>query len=69
MRINTLDELLLAVKDRPRKRLVVAWANDTHTLEAVNAAVEAGLVEAFLVGDEPIMAKGCQELGIPREPS
>jgi len=67
MRINTLDELLLAVKDRPRKRLVVAWANDTHTLEAVNAAVEAGLVEAFLVGDELIMAKGCQELGIPRE--
>ncbi|MFZ1375526.1 MAG: phosphate acyltransferase [Geothrix sp.] len=67
MRINTLDELLLAVKDRPRKRLVVAWANDAHTLEAVNAAVEAGLVEAFLVGDEPVMAKGCQELGIPRE--
>ena len=67
MRINTLDELLLAVKDRPRKRLVVAWANDAHTLEAVNAAVEAGLVEAFLVGDEPVMAKVCQELVLPRE--
>ncbi len=67
MRINTLDELLLAVKDRPRKRLVVAWANDAHTLEAVNAAVEAGLVEAFLVGDEPVMAMVCQELGLPRE--
>jgi len=67
MRINTLDELLLAVKDRPRKRLVVAWANDAHTLEAVNAAVEAGLVEAFLVGDEPVMAQVCQELGLLRE--
>jgi len=67
MRINTLDELLLAVKDRPRKRLVVAWANDAHTLEAVNAAVEAGLVEAILVGDEALIGKVCQELGLPKE--
>jgi len=66
MRINTLDELLLAVKDRPRKRLVVAWANDAHTLEAVNAAVEAGLVEAILVGDDALIGKVCQELGLPK---
>ncbi|MCE1203499.1 MAG: bifunctional enoyl-CoA hydratase/phosphate acetyltransferase [Holophagaceae bacterium] len=67
MRINTLDELLLAVKDRPRKRLVVAWANDAHTLEAANAAVEAGLVEAILVGDEALIEKVCQDLGLPKE--
>lgn len=67
MRINTLDELLLAVKDRPRKRLVVAWANDAHTLEAVNAAVEAGLVEAILVGDDALIGKVCQQLGLPKE--
>ena len=67
MRINTLDELLLAVKNRPRKRLVVAWANDVHTLEAVNAAVEAGLVAAILVGDEAVMVKVCEEHGLPRE--
>jgi len=66
MRINTLDDLLRAVKDRPRKRLVVAWANDLHTLEAVNAAVEAGLVEAILVGDEALMEKVCQEHGFPK---
>ncbi len=67
MRINNLDELLRAVQNRPRKRLVVAWANDAHTLEAVNAAVEAGLVEAILVGDEPTIAKVLQELGLPKE--
>ena len=67
MRISTLDDLLRAVKDRPRKRLVVAWANDPHTLEAVYAAVESGLVEAILVGDEPVMVKVCQELGLPKE--
>ena len=66
MRINTLDDLLRAVKDRPRKRLVVAWANDVHTLEAVNAAVEAGLVEAILVGDEALMGMVCQEHGFPK---
>ena len=67
MRINTLDDLLRAVKDRPHKRLVVAWANDAHTLEAVNAAVEAGLVEAILVGDEAVMTKVLQELKLPKE--
>lgn len=65
MRIKTLDDLLAAVKDRPRKRLVVAWANDAHTLEAVNAAVEAGLVEAIVVGDEAAMTKVCQEHQLP----
>ncbi len=67
MVIRTLDDLLLAVKNRPRKRLVVAWANDAHTLEAVHAAVEAGLVEAILVGDEALMIQVCRELGFPKE--
>lgn len=67
MRINTLDDLLRAVKDRPRKRLAVAWANDDHTLEAVNAAVEAGLVEAILVGDEPVMRNVCADHALPVE--
>ena len=65
MRIDTLDDLLRAVKDRPRRRLAVAWANDAHTLEAVTAAVEAGLVEATLVGDQPIMERVCREQGLP----
>ena len=67
MPIRTLEELLRAVQDRPRKRLVVAWANDAHTLEAVNAAVESGLVEAVLVGDEPAMGRTFQGLGLPLE--
>ncbi len=67
MRIRTLDDLLRAVTDRPRKRLVVAWANDTHTLEAVIAAVGSGLVEAILVGDESTMIKVCLDLGLPKD--
>ncbi len=67
MRIQTLDDLLSTVKALPRRRLVVAWANDAHTLEAVNAAVEAGLVDAILVGDEPLMVQVCLEHGFPKE--
>ncbi len=67
MQIRTLDDLIRAVQDRPRKRLVVAWANDAHTLEAVHTAVVSGLVEAILVGDEPVMVKVCQEHGLKPE--
>ncbi|MFV0471697.1 MAG: phosphate acyltransferase [Paludibacteraceae bacterium] len=34
-----------------RKRMAVANAIDTHTLDAVMQAVETGIVEVFLVGD------------------
>jgi phosphate butyryltransferase len=34
-----------------RKRIAVANAVDSHTLEAVLMAVEKGIVEAFLIGD------------------
>lgn len=34
-----------------RKRIAVANATDSHTLDAVFMAVEAGIVEAFLIGD------------------
>jgi phosphate butyryltransferase len=67
MQIHTLDDLLRAVKNGPRKRLVVAWANDAHTLEAVNAAVAAGLVEAILVGDVALMTQVCREQAFPLE--
>lgn len=34
-----------------RKRIAVANAVDSHTLDAVQMAVDAGIVEAFLIGD------------------
>lgn len=39
------------VKSSHRKRIAVANAVDSHTQEAVIMAVEAGIVEAFLIGD------------------
>jgi len=52
------------VKSTAKKRLVAAWAVDGHTIEAVNAAREQGIIDATLVGDEAQIRKVCSELGI-----
>jgi len=64
MPITRLDQMLEAVKAKTRKRLVAAYANDAHTIEAVSDAVDRGIVEATLVGDEAVMRGVCAELGL-----
>jgi phosphate butyryltransferase len=49
------------LKDRKKKRLVVAFANDHHTIGAVNEAVKLGLVDGLLVGDKEIIKQVCRE--------
>ena len=61
MAIQKLDDLFEVLRSKPRKRLVAAYANDAHTIEAVAAAVPAGIVEATLVGDRDTILKVCQE--------
>ena len=61
MSITKLDQLLEVVKSKPKKRLVAAYANDEHTIEAVYAAIEAGIMEATLVGDEKTIKEVCQQ--------
>jgi phosphotransacetylase len=64
MSITRLDQMLEAVKSKPRKRLVAAYANDAHTIEAVSDAVDRGIVEGTLVGDSAVIRKACGDLGI-----
>lgn len=61
MATQKLDDLFEVLRSKPRKRLVAAYANDAHTIEAVAAAVQAGIVEATLVGDRDTILKVCQE--------
>lgn len=50
--ISSFAELTAHLKSvNSRKRMAVANAVDSHTLEAVLRAVDMGIVEAFLVGD------------------
>ena len=64
MPITRLEQLLEAVKARPRKRLAAAYGQDPHTIEAVADAVGRGIVDATLVGDEAVIRQVCADLGI-----
>jgi len=59
--ITRLDQVIDTLKNNEKKRLVAAYANDSHTIGAVNDAVELGIVEATLVGDEAEIEKTCKE--------
>lgn len=61
MPITKLDQMFDALKSKTKKRLVAAYANDAHTIGAVFGAVEKGLIDATLVGDEATIKQVCTE--------
>ena len=60
MEITKLDQMLDVLKSRPKKRLVAAFAMDDHTICAVSNAVDNGIVDATLIGDEARIAEICK---------
>ncbi len=62
--MKKLNELIERVKFLPNKRLIAAYAVDTHTIEAINQAVDMGMIDATLVGDADKIAASCKELNI-----
>ena len=62
--ITRLEEIVAAAVARGKKRLAVAYGQDTHTIEAVYNAWKEGLVEATLFGDKATIEAACAELGI-----
>ena len=64
MEIRHLNDILTELKGRSPKRLVAVNAVDDHTLDAVNTAVDGGIVEAVLTGDPDKIAGTCLSLGI-----
>lgn len=64
MAISKIDGIYELLKgNTQKKRLVVAYANDSHSIEAVHKAVEMGIVEATLCGDKNEIEKVCAEHG------
>ncbi len=59
MEIRKLEQMFEVLRNRPKKRLVAAYANDDHTICAVSNAVDHGLIDVTLVGDEAVIAKIC----------
>ncbi len=62
--MKKLEELISAAKAAPRKRLIAAFANDSHTIGATSKAVDLGIVDVTLVGDIETIKKVCQEEGV-----
>ena len=57
--ITSFEQIFDLLKSKPKKRLVAAYANDSHTIEAVSMAIASGIVNATLVGDKEIIKKVC----------
>jgi len=64
MKVDKLDQLFDILRTKTKKRLVAAYANDAHTIEAVSMAVDMGIVDGILVGDEATINKVCAEHNI-----
>jgi len=61
--ITKLSQIIDKVKNNPNKRLIAAYANDAHTIEAVTEAYKLGLIDATLVGCEKTIRKVAAEHG------
>ena len=63
--IKSFNELFAELRAKGvRKRLVAAWAVDSHTIEAASKALDLGIVDVTLVGDEGLIRNVCTECGI-----
>lgn len=62
--ISNFSDLFEELKSKGiRKKLVVAWGVDEHSIEAAYRAAEMGFVEAILVGDKARIEAVCAEQG------
>ena len=63
--LTGFDQIFEELRGRgSKKRMVAAWGVDSHTVAAAGKAVEAGLADVTLVGDEALIAKACLAEGI-----
>lgn len=60
MAITKLEQIFEVLKSRTKKRIVAAYANDEHTIIAVSEAIDKGIVDGVLVGNESIIRDVCR---------
>jgi len=61
MVLKTLDDLRSIIEIGPKRKLIVAAAQDQHSLGAVIKAWQNGIVEPVLVGDQEKISNICRE--------
>ncbi|MFI3294396.1 MAG: phosphate acyltransferase [Rikenellaceae bacterium] len=62
--MKSLSQIIDLVKTKEKKVIAVAYAQDAHTLEAVSAAVDLGIVNAILIGDRHEIQQTADRCGI-----
>lgn len=63
--LKSFSEIFAELQSRgTKKRMIAAWGVDSHTIAAAAKAVELGLAEVTLVGDENMIAEACKEEGV-----
>lgn len=62
--IQHLTEIVEEARKRGRKRLAVAYGQDSHTLAAVYDAYKEGLVDPTLYGERAVIEEVCKSEGI-----
>ena len=62
--IQRLEDIVTAARSRGKKRLIAAFAQDLHTIEAIDHAVSMELIDATLVGERKEIEKVCEQAGI-----
>ena len=64
---RSFAEIIAAARGMNRVKLAVAAAADADVLTAVNAAKQAGIADAILVGDAEAIARICRKEGVNSE--
>jgi phosphate butyryltransferase len=63
--ITTLEQMVEKVMELNKKRrIAVAWAQDSNTIGAVYKAVTAGFAEALMIGKPASIIESCKSAGI-----
>lgn len=66
--LRHLEQMAQLVQNAPKKTVVAAAANDSHTVEAVFDGVKAGVVDYLLVGDPEQIRRSAESVGFALDP-
>lgn len=59
--LTSFSQIFEELRNRgSRKRMIAAWGVDGHTIAAASKAIDLGLAEVTLVGDEKMIAEACK---------
>ena len=63
--LTTFEQIFEELRSRgAKKRMVAAWGVDSHTIAAASKAIDLGLADVILVGDEALIAGACSQEGV-----